>query len=184
VAFVVVNSGGGVPSWESEIFRVEAETRAEGFSENEIKESVAFMRQKFAVARTGQGWEQFQSLIEKSRKEKWFRFVAAPRSLARLQEAWAGQFAYDPYGDLQKLRIPVLGLFGDSDTEVPAKQIADRTRKALRGGRSKDYTVKEFPGAGHGIMVFPEEGKPWRFFGFADGYMQLMTDWVLRHVQA
>lgn len=184
VAFIIVNSGGGVPSWESEVFRVEAETRAEGFSENEIKEAVAFMRQKFEVARTGQGWEQFQALIEKSRKERWFRFVAAPRSLERLREAWAGQFSYDPYADLQRLRIPVLGLFGELDTEVPAKQIADRTRKALRGGKSRDYTIKEFPDAGHGIMVFPEGGKPWRFFGFADGYMDLLTDWVLGHVKS
>lgn len=184
VAFIIVNSGGGVPSWESEIFRVEAETRAEGFSEGEVKEAVAFMQKKFEVARTGQGWEQFQSLIEKSRKERWFRFVAAPRSLERLREAWAGQFSYDPYADLQKLRIPVLGLFGELDTEVPAKQIADRTRKALRGGKSQDYTIKEFPDAGHGIMVFPEEGKPWHFFGFAGGYMDLMTDWVLKHAKA
>lgn len=183
VAFIIVNSGGGVPSWESEVFRVEAETRAEGFPESEIKEAVAFMRQKFEVARTGQGWEQFQSLIEKSRKEKWFRFVAAPNSLGRLREAWAGQFSYDPYADLQKLRIPVLGLFGELDTEVPARQIADRTRKALRSGKSNDYTIKEFPRAAHGIMVFPEEGKAWHFFGFAEGYMDLMTDWVLKQVK-
>lgn len=184
VAFIIVNSGGGVLSWESEVFRVEAETRAEGFSENEITEAVLFMRKKFEVARTGQGWEQFQSLIEKSRKERWFRFVAAPRSLERLREAWTGQFSYDPYADLQKLRIPVLGLFGESDTEVPARQIADRTRKALRSSKSKNYTIKEFPRAGHGIMVFPEEGKPWHFFGFADGYMDLMTDWVLKQVKS
>lgn len=178
VAFIIVNSGGGVPSWESEVFRVEAETRAEGFSENETKAAVAFMRQKFEVARTGQGWEQFQSLVEKSRQEKWFRFVAAPSSLERLREAWTGQFSYDPDADLQKLRIPVLGLFGDLDTETPAKQIADRTRKALRSSKSKDYTIKEFPDAAHGIFVFPEEGKPWRFFGFADGFLDLLTDWV------
>lgn len=184
VAFIIVNSGGGIPTWESEVFRVEATARAEGFSEDEIKEAVAFMRQKFEVARTGQGWEQFQSLIEKSRKKRWFYFVLAPRSLERLQEAWAGLFSYDPFLDLKNLEIPILAVFGEADTEVPAKQIATRTREALRNSRSKDYTVKEFTRAGHGILVFPEAGKPWHFFGFANEYMDLLTDWVLKQAKS
>src|SRR5262249_46170760 len=59
VAFIIVVSGGGIPSWESEVYRVEAEMRAEKFPEEAIKNAVAFMQQKFEVARTGQGWEQF-----------------------------------------------------------------------------------------------------------------------------
>lgn len=184
VAFIVVNSGGGIPTWESEIFRVEATARAEGFTEDEIREAGAFMRQKFEVARTGQGWEQFQSLIKQSQKKRWFPFALAPRSLERLQEAWKGVFSYDPSPDLQKLRIPVLGLFGEADTEVPTKQIAQNTRRALRNGQSRDYTIKEFPGAGHGILVFPKEGEPWEHFGFADGYMSTLTDWVLKQVSS
>ncbi|MBA4124159.1 MAG: alpha/beta fold hydrolase [Acidobacteria bacterium] len=184
VAFLIVLSGGGIPSWESEVYRVEAETRAEGFSEDEIKAAVAFMQKKFEVARTGQGWEQFAGLIEKSRKEKWFRFVAAPRSLELLQEAWNGQFKYDAYADIQKLKIPVLAIFGELDTEVPANRIADATRKALRSGKSKDYTVKVFPRATHGILVFPEEGKPWHFFRYADGFLDLMTDWVSKQAKS
>ena len=184
VAFIVVNSGGGIPTWESEVFRAEATARVEGLSEDEIKEATAFMRQKFEVARTGQGWEQFQSLIEQSRKKRWFYFVAAPRSLERLQEAWTGVFSYDPFSDLKKLEIPVLAIFGELDTEVPAKPIATRTREALRNSKSNDYTVKEFSRAGHGIIAFPEQGKPWHFFGFSDGYMDLLTDWVLKQANS
>lgn len=181
VAFIIVVSGGAIPGWQSELYRVEAETRAEGFSEDEIKAAVDFMRQKFEVARTGQGWEQFAALIEQSRKEKWFHFVLAPRSLERLRESWD---PYDPYTDMQKIRIPVLAIFGELDTEVPSARIADVTRKALRSSGSKDYVVKVFPHANHGIMVFPEEGKPWRFFGFAEGYVDLITDWVLKHAKS
>ncbi len=184
VAFLIVLSGGAIPSWESEVYRVEAETRAEGFSEDETRAAVAFMRQKFEVARTGQGWEQFAALIEQSRKEKWSPFVAAPRSLELLQEAWQGQFKYDPYTDIQKLKIPVLAIFGELDTEVPANQIADTTRKALRSSKSRDYTVKVFPRATHGILVFPEEGKPWHFFRYADGFLDLMTDWVSKQAKS
>ena len=117
--------------------------------------------------------------VEGSRKETWFPLALAPHSLERLREAWVGQFSYDPHSDLQKLGIPVLAIFGESDTEVPAKRIAARTEEALKKGGNRDYTIKVFPRATHGIMVFPQEGKPWHFFRFADGYVDLMTDWVL-----
>jgi|SRR5215472_15444658 len=74
------------------------------FPEDAIDSAVAFVRKKFEVARTGEGWEQFQSLLNRAQQEKWFRFVNAPRSLDRLVEAWRGQFAYDPEPDLRKLR--------------------------------------------------------------------------------
>lgn len=184
IAFLIVLSGGAIPSWESEVYRVEAETRAEGFSEDETRAAVAFMQQKFEVARSGQGWEQFAALIKKSRQERWFPFVAAPRSLELLQEAWNGQFKYDPNTDLRKLKIPVLAVFGESDTEVPANRIADATRKALRSSKSKDYTVKVFPRATHGILIFPEEGKPWYFFRYANGFLDLMTDWMSKQAKS
>src|SRR5262249_28207962 len=107
---------------KSELYRVEAETRSEGFSEDEVKAAVAFMQQKFEVARTGQGWEQFEALIERSRNARWFHFVLAPRSLARLRDSWD---PYDPYADVQKISIPVLAIFGELDTEVPSGRIAD-----------------------------------------------------------
>ena len=183
VAFIIVVSGGAIPSWESEVYRVEAEMRAETFPEDAIDNAVAFMRQKFEVARTGQGWEQFQTLINRSRREKWFRLVNAPSSLDRLREAWSGQFAYDPGPDLGKAQVPVLALFGERDTETPAKRIAARTEQALREARNKNYLVKVFTGASHGLLMFPEEGKPWFFFKFADDYVNVMTEWVLKQTR-
>jgi pimeloyl-ACP methyl ester carboxylesterase len=183
VAFIIVISGGGIPSWESEVHRVEAQARAGNFSEDAIKEAVAFMHQKFEVARTGQGWEQLQKLIDSSRDAKWFRFVNVPRSLDGLREAWTGQFRYDPYSDLSKLRIPVLAIFGELDTETPAKQISARTEEALRKGGNNRYIIRVFPSANHGIMIFHESGKPWHFFGFADGYVDLISLWVLKQTR-
>jgi uncharacterized protein len=184
VAFIIVVSGGGIPSWESEVFRVEAQARAGGLSEDSIKRAVTFMRRKFDVARTGQGWQQFQTLIGNSRGEPWFHTVNAPRSLETLREAWIGQFSYNPYPDLTRLTIPVLAVFGERDTETPTRRIAAATQSALAKSGNKRSTVKIFPWANHGIMVFPEEGKPWYFFKFADGFVDLMTNWVLKQTQS
>jgi fermentation-respiration switch protein FrsA (DUF1100 family) len=141
------------------------------------------MRQKFDVARTGRGWEQFQDLMKTSSKEAWFQTVNAPRSLEGLREAWTGQFLYDPYSDLMNLRIPLLAIFGEMDTETPAKQIAAKTQSALSKSGNKNSEIIVIPGATHGLMIFPEEGKRWFFFRFADGYMPLMTEWVLMRSQ-
>ena len=132
VAFMVVISGGGIPAWESEVYRVEAQARDQEFSEDEVHDAVKFMQQKFAVARSGEGWEDFQKVMDQSRSKRWFHLVNAPGSLERLREAWSGQFSYDPFLDLQKLRIPVLGIFGALDTETPALRIAARTADGLK----------------------------------------------------
>ncbi len=108
----------------------------------------------------------------------------SPRSQERLQEAWNGKFKYDPYADIRKLGIPVLAIFGELDTEVAANRIADVTRKALRSSKSKDCTVKVSPRATHVILIFPEEGKSCHFFRYADGFLDLMTDWVSKQVKS
>jgi pimeloyl-ACP methyl ester carboxylesterase len=141
------------------------------------------MRQKFDVARTGQGWEQFQDLMKTSSKEAWFQTVNAPDSLEGLLEARAGQFSYDPNPDLVNLRIPVLAIFGERDTGTPAKQIAATTKSALSKARNKNNRIVIIPGATHGPIIFPEDRKPWFFFRFADGCMPLMTDWALKRLQ-
>ncbi len=126
VAFLIVVSGGGIPCWESKAYRVEAQARAAGLPEDSVKSAVAFMNKKFEVARTGQGWEELQCTIQSSRKEPWFQMVNAPSSLEGLREAWKGQFSYDPNPDLVSLKIPVLGIFGERDTETPATLLTAR----------------------------------------------------------
>jgi pimeloyl-ACP methyl ester carboxylesterase len=183
VAFLIVVSGGGIPEWESELYRVEAQASAAGLSQASIRNASEFMREKFRVARTGQGWDHLDGLVEASRRADWFSLVNAPRSLSRLREAWNGQFAYDPRKDLKKLNVPFLAIFGELDTETPAKRIAAETAKTIGEGRNKNCTIRMFPRATHGILVFPDERGPWHFFRFADGYVDLMTSWVLAQVR-
>jgi pimeloyl-ACP methyl ester carboxylesterase len=180
VAFLIVVSGGGIPNWESEVFRVGAQSRASGLPQASVNRAVAFMQQKFQVARTGQGWNAFQTHIVTSRHDSWFGYVNPPTSLAALREAWIGQFSYDPYADLESIRVPVLAIFGGMDTETPATEISAITASALKKGGDDRYTVRSFPNANHGIMDFPQSGRPWYFFKYADGYLDTLTSWVLK----
>jgi dienelactone hydrolase len=55
VAFMVEYCGMFVPAWQQELYRAEAEMRADGVAETDIAAGVAFTKKEFEVARTGRG---------------------------------------------------------------------------------------------------------------------------------
>jgi len=59
----------------------------------------------------------------------------------------------DPHLFLQRMDIPTLWLLGDTDKEVPFKQSVALLDDLKREG--EDFTVKPFPGAGHGLLDVP-----------------------------
>jgi pimeloyl-ACP methyl ester carboxylesterase len=104
------------------------------------------------------GWPM-RSICSDPRMSLCHTAVNAPGSLEGLREAWTGQFSYDPYSDLLNLKIPVLAIFGELDTETPAKQIAAKTQSALGKSGNKNNRIVVIPRATHGLMIFPEERK-------------------------
>src|SRR5207302_9155568 len=71
VGFIITQSLISVPPYEQETYRAENSLRADGFPESVVKEAGDFMRLKFEVGRTGEGWERLQGIMEKSRNERW-----------------------------------------------------------------------------------------------------------------
>ena len=73
---------------------------------------------------------------------------AIEQNLPGLTSPWYRAFlAYDPTPDLRKVTCPVLALFGDKDTEVPAVQNIAAIRKAL--AENHQVEVDEMPGLNH-----------------------------------
>ena len=65
VAFVINVSGAGVPPYQQMTYQAETEMRRDGFSEADIAEAIAYMNQKWEVARTGgKGWDKLQSATQ------------------------------------------------------------------------------------------------------------------------
>jgi hypothetical protein len=59
VAFIINVAGAGVSPHQQMTYQAEAEMRRDGFSEADIAEAVAYLNQKWEVARTGgEGWER------------------------------------------------------------------------------------------------------------------------------
>jgi pimeloyl-ACP methyl ester carboxylesterase len=99
--------------------------------------------------------------------------------------AWRPQFRTEFDLDMQaiwrRVRQPVLAIYGENDKQVPVGPNIAQLREALTQSGNRDYEIIIYPGASHAIgsTRTGELGEDW--VGYAPGYMDVMTDWVLRH---
>jgi pimeloyl-ACP methyl ester carboxylesterase len=81
----------------------------------------------------------------------------------------AGIGDHDPIPALERLRCPVLAVFGERDTYIPVDESVTKTREALERASNADVTVLVLPDADHWLRVgetmHPE-------------YVPTMTAWV------
>jgi dienelactone hydrolase len=83
---------------------------------------------------------------------------------------------YDPVPVLEKIRQPVLGLWGTRDTLTPPVSSARIFRDALERSGNTHYTLRLFEGADHGLHK-TNDGFV-RLPEFAPGYLDAVTSWV------
>ncbi|WP_340681562.1 alpha/beta hydrolase [Amycolatopsis coloradensis] len=93
--------------------------------------------------------------------------------------AGAGVFpeaGYDPVPVLEKVRQPVLGLWGELDRLTPPGEAVRIFRETLDRAGNRQYTLKVFPQAQHGLRRTTDGFD--KLDGFAPGYLDLVSDWV------
>ena len=183
VRFLVSISGSGMSAAEQETYRTGALMQADGFTTEEISRARDFQRMKFAVARTGLGWERLDSTMQRLRAEqvRWFPGYgtgAATRSLASTRLYGVLQFNYDPTRDLERIRVPVLVIMGERDLVFPPDTVIARMTRALARGGNRRVTSRVIPGASHGLQVVQTiDGKPFRR-AISEEFLRTLTDWV------
>ena len=186
IAFLVFVSGSGIPVWEQEIYRTGAMMRASGFGDADIQVAQAFQRQQFAVSRTGLGWPQLDSLTTRLRgNANWFDdFANEYGSLTSARFWWLAVYHHDPMPILRTLRMPVLGLFGESDLSFPIPKVKANMEEALAAAGNCDVTMHVFPGAEHQLMV-PQRylDRTLRHTVTAD-FLPALVSWVRAHAVA
>ena len=79
VAFIISQSGPGVSPEEQELYRSEAWLRADGFSEEEIRDAMKFIRQRYQAALTGEGWDALAETEREARNKSWFAYTGGSR---------------------------------------------------------------------------------------------------------
>lgn len=93
--------------------------------------------------------------------------------------AGAGVFpeaGYDPVPVLEKVRQPVLGLWGELDRLTPPGEAVRIFRETLERTGNRQYTLKVFPQAQHGLRKTTDGFD--KLDGYAPDYLDLVGTWV------
>ena len=151
IAFIVSVSaaGSGYTVAQQELYNVETEMRAGGFSRAEIDEVLATRKLLFEFVRTGKAGE-YGSAIRHARQNSRIRdwLTPAPEEIdRRKKDQWflALDIDFDPVPLWARYEGPVLQVFGELDASTPVRQVVPIIAKALAGRKNTDFAIKVFP---------------------------------------
>jgi dienelactone hydrolase len=183
VAFVVNVSGAGVPPYRQVTYQAEAQMRRDGFPEAEITEALAYMNLKWEVARSGgQGWDRLQAATQNARDKRWLSRAQPATKLEDIVPSWKLQMGYNPMPALERVKCPVLAVFGELDTLTPVTETTANYRKGLRKAGNRNFTIRVFRNADHALLVWPKPNDEMHWPVLADGYLDTMTNWIIKHL--
>jgi pimeloyl-ACP methyl ester carboxylesterase len=187
VAFLIEVGGSQVVAWQQDLLRVESELRADGFPEDDIREAVAFARMRMGLIRGRGEFEDLENAHAGVEGRPWFKY--AGRCDRALFYSARRMVEFDPGPAWEKVCCPVLAIYGEKDTSLPAEKSLPIIRRGLEVAGNRDVTITVFPGADHGLTTTetggPKEARerskarrPGDVPDFAPGYLDLMTGWL------
>lgn len=191
VDFVLVGFGLAVSVLEEDRSAVVLNLSAKGHGPQAITDALALADAcaALAVNPTPAGFDRFDAVRERFRKEAWFpdmhgnfsfMLLALKRDelprLLPLLEAGIPWF-YDPMATLASLRTPQLWILAQDDVDAPSAETARRL--ALLRAAGRPIATAMFPNTEHGIVEYETQPDGTRLSTrHPDGYMRLMVDFV------
>ncbi len=182
IAFMILISGGGASPRESELFSYQQAFERAGLSEGEKAEALEVLDAYFHYLGEGAGRSQLVARLDSLRPT---RLAPLAEQLDRVLPSeqnrpnWSWVATWDPAPHIEALKMPILLMFGDSDTDQPTATAVARWRHGLARAGNDSVTLMVFPGAGHGIRMGGERHGTAQF---ADGYQEAMLGWLWRNV--
>lgn len=195
LAFIVLLAGTGIPGDQLLLLQQKLIGTASGATEEELKKAAEINKGAFELILNATDSEKLNSDLT-----AYLTNIVAedPESLPdngmstedmiqmqvkQLAGPWMQFFLkHDPAPTLKKVRCPVLALNGEKDLQVPPKENLSAIEQALKKGRNKSVTIKEFPGLNH---LFQEctTGSPDEYAKieqtFSPDALKFMTEWIL-----
>jgi dienelactone hydrolase len=135
----------------------------------------------------GHDRKRLEEELDRVHDTAWRRASSLPHHLPRGATLeswyWRGR-TLDPLPGWRALEVPALVVFGAADELLPAGISAAAIERALGQGANPDHTLKVFASANHTLRVLPlVAGGKWDWPRAAPGYLDLVTRWMLAHVQ-
>lgn len=164
IAFVVTNSGPGVTWAHQGRYATATRLRASGSTPGEIEAAMHAYDRIVGLVRAGGSFDVVQGVATDAGLVDGAPADAAELELAR---RWLD---HDPRDALERIRCPVLALFGGADPIVPVDDSV-AVFVAARTGRPGGLRVEVFEGGDHRIRV----GEPPRLH---PDYLPTITRWI------
>jgi len=203
IAFIVLMAGPAVTGDKIISKQIEHLMHAGGATDAEIKTELARQEQVYKVVRTNKGWDDLKLELQKDAKESLNKMTIEQRKAvadedklintsveAKIKGAKSPWFKYfidfDPAKQLEKVKCPVLALFGELDMQVPLDLNKEPMEKVFKKSGNKDYAIHVFPKANH-LFQEAETGNPAEYAAlkkeFVAGFMEMILDWVTKRVK-
>ena len=193
VAFIVLMAGPGIPGDELIVKQNGLIALAE--CAGNVQEAQAASARLFAIVKeekdpavAKQKVEAERALAEeRARKKLDAQLAASKAQLGLLLSPWFRFFLnYDPRLTLAKVKVPVLALNGELDTQVPAKDDLDAIDRALKEGGNPDYKIVLLPKLNH-LFQTSMTGAPSEYGNIEETIapvaLQTMGDWIVAHTR-
>ena len=179
VAFVLVISPSGINPMKQSIFDVENALRNAGYLEDVINKASGLRQRLYAGVRSGVFDTNLAAEIDQVHNEPWFAVSSLPYPLASSVSDGERHFLlFEPIPVWEKVKVPVLALWGEDDQSVPALHSESLIRAALTRGENENATLKVFPHADHTLSVVRSKTDGWDFPRRVDGSTDLISNWM------
>lgn len=200
VAFVVLLAGPGVNGADIVVKQVELNAKATGLPPEEVAKLVEVQKEVFKrlkAPNTGNLKQELYDLMYERAVPAELKAAATPEQKKALQATqetlkmqiegvlspWFQFFlTYEPTSDLAKVKVPLLAMTGEKDTQVDAEPNLAAISAALAKAGNTRATVKKLPGLNHlfqtagtgGVDEYASIEET-----FAPGALQMLTQWIL-----
>lgn len=182
LAFVIVNSGGGIKPSDEEIFSYDLNMKFAGINEKGREEGIKLVKKYFQYLGSGEGRSELSASMKAAKNEPWYPVLGLERILVSddNRKNWEWVSTYDPKDDIREMKMPVLLMFGDQDINNPTDISVMNWTNALDEAGNDNYQVNIFKGAGHGLTVGGHHTKG--FPKYAEGHVDILKDWFNQYV--
>lgn len=183
VAFVIAAAAFGTIQYKQDFYRVRNGIQDAGFSDEETESAIAFYSLWLNAVRSGKGWDLVEATLPKVQNEKWFGWVEPPPRDSWVWKWYPPVADYDPLPYWQKVRVPVLLVYGQRDRNTDAAVSIQNIDRALTAAGNRDYTIIELPRAAHDLTISAQPGQSFEWRRDAPGYVDLLIAWTRDRVR-
>jgi uncharacterized protein len=181
IAFVIAISASGVSPAEQMSYSAEFELQENGFSEEVIEQMLKLHRLVNEYYRGNTPRFEAQEKLNLYCNERWFSHTYLDDLLPEIPSVtkWYQEMDFDPIPMIQKVSVPVLLLYGETDPWVPIKQSIALWKEF----GSKRVTIHEIKDANHFMKSIAQSGIRGDKGHPVDKYTEILIQWVKQELE-